>query len=121
MKISYIFQLKEMSIMLIFGLILGIIYGLINIINRIKHNIFIQIIADIIFSLLSITIFLLLISQLQSSTIRIFLVLSYIIGFIIERITLGKIFAKGYKNVYNYIVKLVKWFKKSKIGRIILK
>ena len=44
-----------------------------------------------------------------------------VIGFILERITLGKIFAKGYKNIYTNIVKLLKMFNNSKIGRIIFK
>ena len=39
MKISYVLQLKDLSIMLLFGFLLGIIYGILNIPNTIKKRI----------------------------------------------------------------------------------
>lgn len=121
MKISYIFQLKDASIMFICGIIIGIIYGILNIANFIKSRLYTQIISDIIFSIISVVLYIILINQINSGEIRIYLLLSYILGFFIERITLGKLFAKGYKNVYNYIVKVFKKFTKSKFGRLIFK
>ena len=121
MKISYVLQLKDFSIMLAFGFLLGIIYGILNISNFIKSRLFTQILADIIFSTLAIITFIILINKINMGEIRLFLCIGYILGFTLERITLGKLFAKGYKNVYNYIVKLFKTFNKSKVGRFIFK
>ena len=121
MKISYILQLKDLSIMLGFGFILGVIYGILNISNFIKKRLISQIISDIIFSIVAIIAFIILINKINLGQIRLFLCIGYILGFTIERITIGKLFAKGYKNVYNYIVKLVKKFNSSKIGRFIFK
>ena len=107
--------------MFAFGVLLGIIYGILNICNFIKQRLITQILADIIFSLLAIITFIVLINKINMGEIRLFLIIGYILGFLIERITLGKLFAKVYKNVYNYIVK---WFKKlnnSKIGRFLFK
>ena len=118
MKISYILQLQDFFIMLGIGILIGIFYGIINIINRIKYIYPIQIISDIIFSLVAVITLLILCNILNMGQIRLFLVIGYITGFIIERITLGKIFAKSYKYVYNKIVKI---FIKSKFGRIIFK
>jgi len=121
MRISYVLQLKDLSIMFAFGILLGVIYGILNICNFIKQHLFTQIFADIFFSLMAIITFLILINKINMGEIRLFLIIGYILGFIIERITLGKIFAKGYKNVYNYIVKAFKKFNNSKIGRFLFK
>lgn len=121
MKISYVLQLKDLSIMLLFGFLLGIIYGLLNIPNTIKKKLFIQIISDIIFSLTSIFIYIVLINKVNMGESRLFLILGYVLGFTIERISLGKLFAKGYKRVYTSIVKLLNQFYRSKIGRFIFK
>jgi len=121
MKISYILQLKDFSIMIIFGFLLGIIYGILNIFNSIKPRLFLQILTDIIFSILASILFIILVNKINMGEIRLFLITGYIIGFILERISLGKLFAKGYKTVYNHIVKLLKKFYISKIGRFIFK
>ena len=121
MKISYILQMKDFAIMFAFGAVIGVIYGILNIPNFIKQRIWTQIIADLIFSTVAFITFLLLINFINLGEIRAFLVIGYIFGFIIERITLGKLFAKGYKNVYNYIVKILQHIKKSKFGRFITK
>ena len=121
MKISYVLQLKDFTIMFAFGVLLGIFFGIINIINYIKPRFFTQIIADVAFSIISILLFVILINKINMGQIRLFLCTGYILGFWIERITLGKLFAKGYKNVYNNIIKVLKAFAKSKIGRTIFK
>lgn len=121
MKISYILQLKDLSIMVFFGFVLGIIYGLLNILSTIKRQLFIQIVSDISFSIVSIIIFIFSINKINMGEIRLFLIIGYISGFIIERISLGKLFAKGYKRVYTIIVKLLKAFYRSRFGRFIFK
>lgn len=121
MKISYVLQLKDFCIMLGIGVILGIIYGILNIPNKIKTIRAIQIISDILFSAIAIISFIIFINLINMGEIRFFLCLGYILGFIIERITLGKLFAKGYKYVYNKIVKFFKFIANSKVGKVIFK
>ena len=121
MKISYVLQLKDFSIMLGIGFLLGVFYGIINIANRIKRKLFIQIVCDFIFSIVAFGVFFVLINIINLGEIRLFLVIGYIVGFTLERITLGKIFAKGYLNVYNILCKLWSKFTKSKLGKVIFK
>ncbi|MGN0961179.1 MAG: spore cortex biosynthesis protein YabQ [Christensenellales bacterium] len=121
MKISYILQLKDFSIMLGIGAILGIFYGILNLFSIVKKNIVFQIIVDIIFSATALIIFILFINIINMGEIRLFLLAGYIIGFILERISLGKLFAKGFKKVYNCLVNILGKFAKSKFGRIIFK
>lgn len=121
MKISYILQLKEFLIMFILGILMGIIYGILNTTTSVKKNIAIQIIADIIFCIITFLTFIISINIINWGEFRVFLLVGMIIGFGLERITLGKLFAKLFKKLYNYIVKLGKAFVKSKLGRIIFK
>ena len=107
--------------MLIFGIILGIIYGILNISNFIKKRFITQLITDLIFSIIGIIVFIIVVNRINLGEIRTYLCVGYLLGFIIERISIGKLFAKGYKNVYNSIVKSIKRFGESKIGRFIFK
>lgn len=121
MKISYVLQLKDFLILLLIGFGIGLIYGILNITQKLKRIYILQIIVDIVFCLISTIIFLLVINFINMGEFRLFLLIAYLIGFTIERITLGKIFAKGYKFVYNKIKHFNKKIANSKIGRIILK
>ena len=107
--------------MLGIGIIIGIVYGILNIFTTIKKNFPIQIVADLIFSILLSFTFLVAINILNMGQFRFFLFIGYMLGFIVERITLGKLFAKGFKKVYNFLVKGFKKFFNSHIGRIIFK
>jgi len=121
MKISYILQLKDFCILFAIGIGLGIIYGILNIFARIKKNIVVQIISDILFSTIAFLTFILMINLINMGQFRMFLLIGYLLGFYLERITLGKLFAKGYKKLYNFIVKVLKKFAQSKIGKVLLK
>lgn len=121
MKISYILQLKELCILMFFGFILGIFYSIINLPITIKKNTPTQIFIDILFSFIFLSLFLLLVNLINDGEFRIFLCTAYIIGFLIERIMLGKLFAKIFKNMYTFTIRCLKSFIKSKIGRIIFK
>ena len=121
MKISYVLQLKDFSIVFGFGILLGIFYGIINIPNHIKERLFLRIINDLAFSIVFFGVLFLLIEYINLGKIRIYLVVGYILGFIVERITLGKLFAKGYKKLYNLCINVLKKFYCSKLGRIIFK
>lgn len=121
MKLSYILQIKDLCIMLFFGFLVGILYGILNIPNRIKKKLIYQIFSDIIFSVIFSGAFIILINLLNNGELRTFLLAGYSLGLLIERITLGKIFAKGYKNVYTLIIKAIKYLGNSKFGRMIFK
>lgn len=121
MKLSYILQLKQFGILLIFGIILGIFYGLINIHNQTKRIFPLQIITDIIFPIVGIISLIIIVNKINYGQLRLYLIFAYLLGFAIERITLGNLFAKGYKWVYTYLIKLWKNFSNSKIYKVIFK
>lgn len=121
MKISYVLQLKDFSIMLAIGLILGVLYGILNLFSVVKKNFIFQIIADIIFSITGLIVFIVFINIINMGEFRLFLLIGYALGFILERITLGKLFAKGFKKMYNWLIMILKKFAKSNLGRIIFK
>ena len=121
MKISYILQMRELCIILFFGFIMGILYEIINLPNSIKKVLIIQIIIDIIACSILTAAFVLIVNVLNQGEMRLFLLIGYLLGFIIERITLRKLFAKFFKYVYTFIVKGLKSLYNSKFGRIIFK
>ena len=121
MKINYILQLKEFSIIFGVGIGIGILYGIINIPNFIKEHVAVRICCDIIFTSIMTISFVFIVEIINFGSIRAYLLVSYILGFAIERITLGKLFAKGYKRVYNLCVSGLKKFYNSKLGRIVFK
>lgn len=121
MKISYILQLKDFLILFGIGAVLGIFYGLLNIPNNIKERLFLRIINDLVFSILFFGTLFLLIEYINLGKIRIYLCIGYLLGFTIERITLGKLFAKEYKKLYTFSINVLKKFYSSKLGRIIFK
>lgn len=121
MRTSYILQLKDFGILFCLGALIGIIYGILNIFFKIKHFWVLQIVLDVIICLLSCFVFIVSINSINMGEFRFFLLLGYILGFCIERITLGKLFAKGFKYVYTKLEKSRKKFINSKIGRIIFK
>lgn len=121
MTTSYALQFKDFIIILLAGFIIGIMYGIIKIPTKIKNNYIYQIFTDIFFVIMTTFIFILLINIINLGEIRLFLIIGYILGIIIERITLGKLFAKGFVWVYNKLSCKIKVATKSKLGRIIFK
>ena len=121
MKISYVLQLKDFGIMIMFGIIIGTIYEFINIPSKIKFSLIYQIIADILTVIIFFATYKMLINYFNLGQTRLFLCIGYILGFLIEKITLGKLFAKGFFSLYNYIIKQWKKFLNCKLGRIIFK
>jgi hypothetical protein len=121
MKISYILQLKDFCIMFGVGFLVALFYGIINIFPRIKKCLAIQIPIDVCFCIASFITFILMINLINMGEFRFFLLAGFVIGFLLERITLGKLFAKLFKMLYNNIAKLLKKFASSRLGRIVLK
>jgi hypothetical protein len=121
MKISYILQLKDFFILCGIGFLLGVFYGILNLVTSFKKRLTLQIIIDLIFSMTFFLSLIISINAVNMGQFRLFLLIGYICGFFIERITLGKLFAKGFKKVYNLLTIICKRFSQSKVGRIIFK
>jgi hypothetical protein len=121
MKINYILQLKDFGLMLLIGFIIGLIYGLLNIPSKIKTKLLWQILSDFIFTIIAFSALFISINIINLGEFRFFLIIGFIFGFIIERRTIGKLFAKGYLNMYNMLRSLLKKFRNSKFGRFIFK
>jgi len=121
MKISYILQTKDFLILFVLGFLLAILYDTIikPILSRKVY--LLNIILETVFILFLYLIFVIAINYINFGEFRTFLIIAYILGYTIERITIGKLFAKGTKFVYNLIVIIIKKFSHSKIGRFILK
>lgn len=121
MKLSYILNLRDFAIVFLIGFILGIFYGILSAIICSQKSVIIKNILDFLFTILSLTIFLTLILYINLGEFRLFLLVGYVLGIILERRTLGKIFAKGYNWVYNKLIAGARKFTKSKVGRFIFK
>lgn len=121
MKLSYILNLRDFAIVFLIGFILGIFYGIVSAIICSQKNVIIKNILDFLFTILSLTIFLTLILYINLGEFRLFLLIGYVLGIILERRTLGKLFAKGYNWVYNKFIAGARKFTKSKVGRFIFK
>lgn len=121
MKLSYILQLKDFLIVFLIGIIVGIIYGILSILPTTSKSIALKIFNDLICTLLAFATFLFLVLKINLGQFRLFLLIGYMLGIIFERLTLGKLFAKGYKCVYNKLIILAKKIAKSKFGKVFLK
>ena len=94
---------------LLLGFLAGVIYNVIKLLQKLfKNNIIITIISDIIGSI-SIGILLLIsIFILNNGIIRLYILLSFLLGIIIELLTLNKLVDFLILNIYNIIIKLKK-------------
>lgn len=106
---------------LIFGLIFGCFIGILKLFKILLNNKIINHLLDFIPCVIFICLYVLLISKLNFGVSRLYLLFSTILGIVVERISLGKLFAKLYLKLYNNM-KLVKLkFTKTKLGKILFK
>ena len=104
LKQSYIFLGS-----IYFGLIIGIIKNGINlIINTFKNNKIITFIFDLIFMLIFGLLFIFCINLINFGEFRVYLLLGYICGFVIEIKTLGFLVDFVFKKIYTFIIFLYK-------------
>jgi len=61
------------------------------------------------------------ITVFNSGSLRLFLIIAYLFGVIIERKTAGILFAKLLDSVYNNVAKFWKGRPKTKLGKIVFK
>ena len=105
-----------------FGLAAGALYGIFKLIliifknNKVAFNV-----LDFVFVLIFGAVLFFALNYYNMGQFRFYLFAFYVFGFILERVTLGKLFAKLYVMMYNNIIKLCRLFKTSKAGKIIFK
>ncbi len=115
-------QLSLFIKFLIIGVIPAILLGVINFLSLfVKQKKIFFVIFDIIFCLFFTGVFLLTVNFLNYGEIRLYLLIAYILGCVIERKTIGKLFAILHKIIYNAINKISKKFKQSKLFKILCK
>ena len=104
-----------------FGLLAGIFRDLtIFIFNLLKKNKVVSIILDFIFSIGFSLLFIICLNVVNFGEFRIYLLLSYIFGFILERKTLGFLVDFIFEKIYNFIVKIIKKLSNLKFFKRIL-
>lgn len=121
MKLSYVLQMRDFTILLLAGLIVSIVFSLITSPQFIKSKIALKIPIDFIFILIFAIVFIYLVNYINMGEFRLFLLIAYLIGIALDILIIDKLFAKGYKWVYNRLVILYKNIKESKFGKVIFK
>lgn len=105
-----------------FGIICGIFLTVKNIIDNVfKKNKYVLIITDIIISIIFTALFLICINVFNYGQFRLFEVFGFMLGVIIEQISLNKIVEKFLKIIYNIFIKVFYKLKKTKIFQKIIK
>lgn len=113
-------------ILLIYFFLMGacpaIFYGIASFFISPNKNIFlIRYFISPFTIILSSIMFLFHVNLLNFGQIRFYLLLAFVLGFYIERKTIGKLFALLYTKVYNLNAKIMVKFKSSNFGKRILK
>ncbi len=96
-----------------FGIICGLCYEIFNLF-KIKNYV-LNIIKDFVFMLVFSCIFILSVNIFCFGEFRFYTILAFLVGFFVERKTIGKFVALFLKLVYNIYVKAVAKLKSSKI------
>ncbi len=110
-------QYKLFMIFFAYGLLVGIICGLMQLTNTMVKGKVIRFVLDLTITLGAGALFWVLTTHYNSGEIRIFLVIAFVLGIMLERISVGKIFAKWYKLLYNVVKTWLTKFKNSKLGK----
>ena len=92
--------------MLYVGICMGILYDMFWYIRKIYNTKFVTIILDIIFALVYTATFVFGLQYCNYGQFRVFLLLTNIFGFVLQKITMGDLVAKFIKFIYNLIIKI---------------
>lgn len=109
-------------ICLLIGVGLGATYGVLNFIKLLfKNNIIVSNILNLVYGLGCGIVALVTTINLNFGQFRWFVVLGFVLGVVIERKTLGKLFAKIFLWLYNKLSKCLSALKNTKVVKKILK
>lgn len=103
------------------GLAGGAVFGLLKFFSKLLPHYVFRVIFDIIGCLISGVLFIYGITVFNSGALRLFLIVAYLLGVLIERKTVGILFAKVFDSVYNNVAKFLKREPKTKLGKILFK
>lgn len=118
---SALYEYKVFIIFVLLGLLAGAAYGITQFIIFVVKNKLFTHIAEFCFACVLGGGLFLGINFYNFGVFRLYLLVCYLLGFYIERKTIGKLFAKLYALVYNYVVKLLKKFRHSALGVALFK
>lgn len=105
-----------------FGLICGILLTVKKGLDRLfKNNKVIVIITDIILFIIATLLFLICINVFNYGEFRLYELLSFVVGIVLEQISLNKLVEKTLHLLYNLLCKLITKLKKTKIFGKVLK
>jgi len=98
--------------MLYFGLVGGVFYEIKSLcFSPLEKSTVLTIILDSVFFVILALLFFVAVQFTNYGEIRFFLLLSFFLGFFLERITIGSMLAKFFKVLYNKVVNVVKKLK----------
>ena len=83
-----------------------------------KNNFIICLTLDFIIYFLGVTFIFLLSAKMNYNIFAFYEILGFLIGIILEKISCSKIFANFFDLLYNKIIKIIKNFKITKVGKV---
>ena len=104
-----------------FGLLCGIVRDLcLFIFNLTKKNKIVSFILDLVFSIIGTFLFIICLNVVNFGEFRIYLLLSYLLGYLIERKSLGFLVDFIFKKLYNFLTKVFKKLGSTKFVKRLL-
>lgn len=101
---STLTQLNVFLFMVYFGLLSGVFYEVIYFLRKTLHFKVFEILGDIVFVSSSALLFVFAINYSNFGQLRLFLFVGFVLGFVLERISIGFLVAKFLEFIYNKVV-----------------
>lgn len=115
-------QAKLFFLFLAFGAVLGVLWGILNFIKQLfNKNIIVSQLLEIPFAAMFVLGFFVALINFNFGEYRFYLLVAWVLGFLIERKTLGKLFAKVYYWLYNKLKVGLKNLGQTKLFKRVLK
>ena len=121
MLFTTLLQGKLFCIILFLGILIGFIYELQYLLRAIFKNKIIVFILDLIYGIIFTLLFIFSINLFNYGEFRIYLLLAYVLGLIIETKTVGDLFRQMIKFICKKTKQLIKLLKQNKFCKIIFK
>ena len=113
-------QMLLLIVFIFFGFCVGMMFGIFSAINLVlRRKKYIQIPLDVFMIVLSTILYIIIINLFNWGQHRIYLCIGYLIGILLERKTIGKIFAKLYYKLYNLITNRMRMLSNSKLTKFL--
>lgn len=119
---SFAFEYYVALVVFGFGVLCGVLYEFnLTILRMFKNRIIVKNILDFIFAGVFATLFFISLNYFNFGQFRLYLLIIFTLGVILEHKLMGKLFAKTTSVVYNIVVKLIAKFKTTRIAKILFK